>query len=81
MSNTHGEWLRARRRAAGLTQEALAHAAIMTRSHIAHIEAGRRIPSKSDALRLDKALNTGDVLSEFRPRRDEDAIADHGHHD
>ncbi|WP_328914141.1 MULTISPECIES: helix-turn-helix domain-containing protein [unclassified Streptomyces] len=77
MSNKYGEWLRSQRRSAGLTQEALAQAAIMTRSHIAHIEAGRRIPSKSDALRLDKALNTGDVLSNFRPRQDEDAIADY----
>ncbi|GFH33991.1 helix-turn-helix domain-containing protein [Streptomyces pacificus] len=68
MSNTYGEWLKAQREAAGLTQQELADAAIMTRSHIAHIEAGRRIPSKEDARRLDRALGTGDVLSSFLPQ-------------
>ena len=68
MSNTYGDWLKAQRKAAGLTQEELAEAAIMTRTHIAHIEAGRRIPSKEDARRLDQALNTGNVLSSFRRR-------------
>lgn len=48
----------------------------MTRSHIAHIEAGRRIPSKEDARRLDKALNTGNVLSSFLPQ-DDSTIADY----
>lgn len=76
MSNTYGEWLKARRTAAGLTQEQLAAAAIMTRTHIAHIEAGRRIPSKDDAKRLDRALNTGDVLSSFLPQQDV-AVADY----
>ena len=57
-----------RRRA--LTQQELADGAIMTRSHIAHIEAGRRLPSKEDARRLDKALNTGNVLSSFLPAGD-----------
>ncbi|MGW1891537.1 helix-turn-helix domain-containing protein [Streptomyces sp. NPDC002004] len=76
MRNTYGEWLRARREAAGLTQQQLADAAIMTRSHIAHIEAGRRIPSREDARRLDGALNTGDVLSSFLPH-DGDTIADY----
>lgn len=76
MSNTYGEWLRAAREAAGLTQQELAVAAVMTRSHIAHIEAGRRLPSRGDARRLDKALNTGDVLSSFLPDRDT-AIAEH----
>jgi transcriptional regulator with XRE-family HTH domain len=69
-SNTYGAWLKARRLAAGLTQEELAHAAIMTRTHIAHIEAGRRFPSEDDARRLDKALNTGDVLTSFRPQHE-----------
>ncbi|WP_455354527.1 helix-turn-helix domain-containing protein [Streptomyces sp. SYSU K217416] len=76
MSNTYGEWFRAQREAAGLTQQELAEAAIMTRSHIAHIEAGRRIPSKEDARRLDRALNTGNVLSSFRPQEDV-AVANH----
>ncbi|MFH9732617.1 Scr1 family TA system antitoxin-like transcriptional regulator [Streptomyces sp. NPDC017260] len=48
----------------------------MTRSHIAHIEAGRRVPSKEDARRLDTALNTGDVLSSFLPE-EEAAVADY----
>ncbi|GAA2459158.1 helix-turn-helix transcriptional regulator [Streptomyces mauvecolor] len=76
MTNTYGEWLRQQREAAGLTQQALAEKAFMTRSHIAHIEAGRRIPSKDDARRLDMALGTGDVLSSFLPG-DDSAIADH----
>ncbi|MEU9118374.1 helix-turn-helix transcriptional regulator [Streptomyces sp. NPDC048506] len=75
MGNTYGDWLRGQREAAGLTQQQLADAAVMTRSHIAHIEAGRRIPSKEDARRLDKALNTGNVLSSFRPG-DDVAVAD-----
>ena len=76
MSNTYGEWLRAQRESAGLTQQQLADSAIMTRSHIAHIEAGRRMPSKEDARRLDRALNTGNVLSSFLPREDV-AVADY----
>ncbi|GAA3498639.1 Scr1 family TA system antitoxin-like transcriptional regulator [Streptomyces albogriseolus] len=74
MSNIYGEWLKAQREAAGLTQQELATAAVMTRSHIAHIEAGRRTPSKEDARRLDRALNTGDVLSSFLPD-DDTAVA------
>ncbi|MFJ3706919.1 MULTISPECIES: helix-turn-helix transcriptional regulator [unclassified Streptomyces] len=70
MSNRYGEWLKAQREAAGLTQQELANAAIMTRSHISHIEGGRRIPSEEDAQRLDKALDTGNVLSSFRPQSD-----------
>ncbi len=76
MGNTYGDWLKAQRKAAGLTQEQLAVAAIMTRTHIAHIEAGRRTPSPEDARRLDKALNTGDVLSSFLPQQDV-AVADY----
>ena len=76
MSNIYGDWLKARRKAEGLTQQELADAAIMTRSHIAHIEAGRRIPSKEDARRLDQALNTGNVLSSFLPQ-DDGTIADY----
>ncbi|REK90785.1 helix-turn-helix domain-containing protein [Streptomyces inhibens] len=76
MSSRYGDWLREQREAAGLTQQRLADAAVMTRSHIAHIEAGRRIPSKEDALRLDRALNTGNVLSSFLPQ-DDSAVADY----
>ncbi|MFD5745827.1 helix-turn-helix domain-containing protein [Streptomyces sp. NPDC127033] len=70
MGSIYGDWLKERRVAAGLTQQELADAAIMTRSHISHIEAGRRVPSKEDARRLDKALNTGNVLSSFLPQKD-----------
>ncbi|WP_432007054.1 helix-turn-helix domain-containing protein [Streptomyces parvus] len=71
MSNTYGKWLKAQREAAGLTQQQLAELALMTRSHISHIEAGRRVPSKEDAQRLDRALGTGDVLTTFRPQEDD----------
>ncbi|GAA1925354.1 helix-turn-helix transcriptional regulator [Streptomyces sodiiphilus] len=76
MSNIYGEWLREQREAAGMTQQQLADAAFMTRSHVAHIEAGRRIPSEDDARRLDRALNTGNVLTSFLPREDV-AVADY----
>lgn len=77
MSNTYGDWLRQQREAAGLTQEELADRAFMTRSHIAHIEAGRRVPSKEDARRLDIALGTGDVLSSFLPQGEDVSIAEY----
>ncbi|MGC9536082.1 helix-turn-helix domain-containing protein [Streptomyces sp. UG1] len=76
MGNTYGDWLRQQRETAGLTQGELADRAFMTRSHIAHIEAGRRVPSKADARRLDMALGTGDVLSTFLPQ-DDVAVADY----
>ncbi|MFG2137227.1 helix-turn-helix domain-containing protein [Streptomyces sp. NPDC048650] len=76
MSNTYGDWFKEQRLAAGLTQQELADAAVMTRSHISHIEAGRRTPSREDARRLDKALNTGNVLSSFLPGED-GTIADY----
>ncbi|MFJ3713470.1 MULTISPECIES: helix-turn-helix transcriptional regulator [unclassified Streptomyces] len=77
MANAYGDWVKQQREAAGLTQQALADAAVMTRSHISHIEAGRRIPCKEDAKRLDLALNTGNVLLNFLPSGDERAVADH----
>ncbi|MFI5797491.1 Scr1 family TA system antitoxin-like transcriptional regulator [Streptomyces sp. NPDC051677] len=76
MTSTYGDWLKQQRETAGLTQQQLADMTVMTRSHIAHIEAGRRVPSKEDARRLDKALNTGNVLSSFLPQ-DDVAIADY----
>ncbi|AZM77873.1 XRE family transcriptional regulator [Streptomyces sp. KPB2] len=76
MSNIYGDWLRQQREEADLTQQQLADMAIMTRSHIAHIEAGRRVPSKEDARRLDTALNTGDVLTSFLPP-EEAVVADY----
>ncbi|MFE3082219.1 Scr1 family TA system antitoxin-like transcriptional regulator [Streptomyces albidoflavus] len=76
MGNTYGEWLKTQREAAGLTQQELANMTVMTRSHIAHIEAGRRVSSKEDARRLDNALSTGDTLSSFLPDSDA-AVADY----
>ncbi|MEU2584784.1 helix-turn-helix transcriptional regulator [Streptomyces avermitilis] len=75
MTSTYGDWLKQQRETAGLTQQQLADAAVMTRSHISHIEAGRRTPSKEDARRLDKVLNTGNVLSSFLPQ-DDSVVAD-----
>ncbi|KUF19835.1 helix-turn-helix domain-containing protein [Streptomyces silvensis] len=77
MGDTYGDWLREQREAAGFTQQRLADEAIMSRTHIAHIEAGRRVPSAEDARRLDRALNTGDVLSRFRPGGDRRPVAAH----
>ncbi|MGW0082039.1 helix-turn-helix domain-containing protein [Streptomyces sp. NPDC003393] len=76
MSTIYGDWLKEQRAAAGLTQQQLADMAVMSRSHIAHIEAGRRVPSKEDARRLDRVLNTGNVLSSFLPQEDV-AVADY----
>ncbi|MEW2567731.1 helix-turn-helix transcriptional regulator [Streptomyces sp. NPDC047070] len=76
MTSTYGDWLKQQRETAGLTQQELADAAVMTRSHISHIEAGRRVPSREDARRLDRVLNTGDVLSSFLPAEDA-AVADY----
>ncbi|MFJ8182911.1 Scr1 family TA system antitoxin-like transcriptional regulator [Streptomyces sp. NPDC096105] len=76
MGTTYGDWLKEQREAAGLTQQQLAEAAVMTRTHIAHIEAGRRVPSREDARRLDSALGTGNVLSRFLPQEDA-AVADY----
>ncbi|ANP49204.1 transcriptional regulator with XRE-family HTH domain [Streptomyces griseochromogenes] len=77
MGTAYGDWLREQRAAAGLTQEQLAEQAIMSRTHIAHIEAGRRVPSKEDARRLDQVLNTGGALSNFRPGNDRRPVAAH----
>ncbi|PNG19184.1 helix-turn-helix domain-containing protein [Streptomyces cahuitamycinicus] len=76
MGTNYGDWLKEQREAAGLTQQQLAEAAVMTRTHIAHIEAGRRVPSREDARRLDSALGTGNVLSSFLPQ-EEVAVADY----
>ncbi|NJP43379.1 helix-turn-helix domain-containing protein [Actinacidiphila epipremni] len=70
VGNKYGKWLKARREELGMTQQELADAALMSRTHIAHIEAGRRLPSLLDAQRLDRALGTGDVLVSFLPEQD-----------
>lgn len=73
----YGEELRSRREAAGFTQEELSVRAIMSRTHIAHIEAGRRRPSVEDARRLDDVLEAGGVLVRFLPSRGEGCVAEH----
>jgi transcriptional regulator with XRE-family HTH domain len=77
MGMAYGEWLKDARGKAGLTQQELADSAIMTRSHIAHIEAGRRWPSEDDAKRLDAVLKTGNVLSSFLPTSDRRPVGPH----
>jgi transcriptional regulator with XRE-family HTH domain len=77
MANAFGDWLKQQRESAGLTQQALADRAVMTRTHIAHIEAGRRVPSEEDAKRLDSVLNTGNVLFSFLPNSEDRAVAEH----
>ncbi|MFD8967173.1 helix-turn-helix domain-containing protein [Streptomyces sp. NPDC059568] len=54
-----GRELRIAREAAGLTQQQLGDCVVCHASLIAHFEAGRRMPRAEDAMRIDKALNTG----------------------
>jgi transcriptional regulator with XRE-family HTH domain len=53
-----GEVLRARREAAGLSQEALASATKLHRVYISLLERGERAPSLTTVLRLATALDT-----------------------
>jgi transcriptional regulator with XRE-family HTH domain len=69
MAMTYGQWLRAAREAKRWSQDELAAKAFMSRSMITAIETGRRFPSETDAMALDAALGTGDVLTTFRPKR------------
>ncbi|MCX4906161.1 helix-turn-helix transcriptional regulator [Streptomyces sp. NBC_00878] len=73
----YGEELRRRREAAGLTQEELSQLAVMSRTHIAHIEAGRRRPDIDDARRLDQVLDTGGFFVRFLPTLDGKKVAEH----
>ncbi|MFI0262107.1 Scr1 family TA system antitoxin-like transcriptional regulator [Streptomyces sp. NPDC017056] len=73
----YGQELRERREAAGLTQEQLSELAVMSRTHIAHIEAGRRKPAPDDARRLDRVLNTGGVFGRFLPTLDARSLAEY----
>ncbi|MET8981783.1 helix-turn-helix transcriptional regulator [Streptomyces sp. NPDC004539] len=76
-TKTYGQWIKERREELGLTQQQVAGEAIMTRTHIAHIEAGRRVPSDEDARRLDRVLRMQGALILFRPGREEEAVADY----
>ncbi|WP_455359015.1 helix-turn-helix domain-containing protein [Streptomyces sp. SYSU K21746] len=73
----YGEELKRRREAAALTQEELSQRAVMSRTHIAHIEAGRRRPDVEDARRLDRVLGTGGFFENFLPTLDGRKVAEH----
>lgn len=74
----YGEELKRRRESAGLTQERLSELTIISRTHLAHMEAGRRRPDVADARRLDQVLNTGDDFFErFLPMLDGKKVAEH----
>ncbi|MEU9894106.1 helix-turn-helix transcriptional regulator [Streptomyces phaeochromogenes] len=73
----YGEELRRLREAAGLTQEELSQRAVMSRTHIAHIEAGRRRPDVDDARRLDQVLGTSGFFVRFLPALDGRKVAEH----
>ncbi|MEU7008118.1 helix-turn-helix transcriptional regulator [Streptomyces sp. NPDC046332] len=74
----YGEELKRRRESAGLTQERLSELTIISRTHLAHMEAGRRRPDVGDARRLDQVLNTGDDFFErFLPMLDGKKVAEH----
>ncbi|MFD5585306.1 Scr1 family TA system antitoxin-like transcriptional regulator [Streptomyces sp. NPDC127063] len=73
----YGQELRRRREAAGLTQEELSQRAVMSRTHIAHIEAGRRRPDVEDARRLDQVLGADGFFERFLPLLDGKKVAEH----
>ncbi|MEW2399873.1 helix-turn-helix transcriptional regulator [Streptomyces sp. NPDC046862] len=73
----YGQELKRRREAAGLTQEELSQRVVMSRTHIAHIEAGRRRPDVEDARRLDQVLGAGGFFENFLPVLDGKKVAEH----
>ncbi|WP_210576434.1 helix-turn-helix transcriptional regulator [Streptomyces sp. GESEQ-4] len=73
----YGAELKRRREAAGLTQEELSQRAVMSRTHIAHIEAGRRRPDVEDARRLDQVLGADGFFENFLPILDGRKVAEH----
>lgn len=73
----YGEELKRRREAAGLTQEQLSEMTIISRTHLAHMEAGRRRPCLDDAKRIDRALGTDDFFQRFLPTLDGKGVAEH----
>ncbi|MFJ4439368.1 Scr1 family TA system antitoxin-like transcriptional regulator [Streptomyces sp. NPDC088923] len=75
MAMTYGQWLRGAREAKGWSQDELAARAFMSRSMITAIETNRRFPSETDAMALDAALGTGDVLTTFRPKKPNESFA------
>ncbi|MFF9568059.1 Scr1 family TA system antitoxin-like transcriptional regulator [Streptomyces sp. NPDC014685] len=74
----YGKELRSRREVAGLTQEQLSQRAFLSRTHLAHMEAGRRLPSPEDAERLDQVLEVGGFFVRFLPVLEEaPGVAEH----
>ncbi|MEU6945863.1 helix-turn-helix transcriptional regulator [Streptomyces sp. NPDC046316] len=73
----YGEELKRRRESAGLTQERLSELTIISRTHLAHMEAGRRRPDVADARRLDQVLGAGGFFERFLPALDGKAVAEH----
>ncbi|MFJ6697356.1 Scr1 family TA system antitoxin-like transcriptional regulator [Streptomyces sp. NPDC091272] len=73
----YGKELKRRREEMGLTQEELSEITIISRTHIAHMEAGRRRPTLDDARRLDVALGRGNFFEEFLPTLDGKVVAEH----
>ncbi|MEV6169494.1 helix-turn-helix transcriptional regulator [Streptomyces sp. NPDC051954] len=73
----YGAELKRRREAAGLTQEELSQRAVMSRTHIAHIEGGRRRPDVEDARRIDQALGSEGFFENFLPTLDGREVAEH----
>lgn len=59
-----GAEVRRLRKAAGLSQQALADLVNVTRSYIAQVESGRTRCRRENALRLDRALKSGTTLAE-----------------
>ncbi|MET8832084.1 helix-turn-helix transcriptional regulator [Streptomyces sp. NPDC004610] len=78
-SNRHryGQHLKRLREAKGLTQVELGQLLAMSPSMIAHIEAGRRIPQRADAIRLDEVLDGRGFFTEFLPTLGVIPAADH----
>ncbi|MEV0266288.1 helix-turn-helix transcriptional regulator [Streptomyces sp. NPDC050617] len=72
----YGQELRLRRQEAGLTQEELSEEVVCSPSLISHIEAGRRLPSREDAKRLDQVLKTNGWFSRWLEDLEE-RYADH----
>jgi len=79
MSVKYGEWLKQLREEAGLTQQEVANRAIISRSLVAAIEGGLRVPSKEDAIRLDPVLKGNGSVIAFWPGKkgEEEAVADY----
>ncbi|WP_185029555.1 helix-turn-helix domain-containing protein [Streptomyces candidus] len=72
----YGQQLKLKREELGLTQEELSELTIISRTHIAHMEAGRRRPTVDDARRLDKVFG-GNFFEEFLPTLDGKRVAEH----